>query len=450
VNGLDVNRGPRPLLRSWLYTLLLAPVAFALHACGRESPTDVGGALLPADALRTIEVILDPSAYYDIDTTFTGFDETRDANFLVIAHEFGGVFESNTLARFEVPTTIGAADSTGTVVTDSMATLMGGRIVIALDTARSDVTLPVSIALYRIDEEWDPASADWTNRVDTGGDTLPWAQPGGRGGAFIDSVVWSTANVDTAGNPVDSLVIDVDSQTIALWTESGRAKGGLLAMEKSGQRVRAADVLLRVDARPSVKPDTVVTITVRAATPIFLYDPPAQRQGGELLVGGIPEWRTYLRWRPGIDTLSIPCPQVGPNCVIRLAEANINYAALILRIAEPPPGFLPQDSTRMITSPVLASPLSPLERSPLASNVGVGIEFLSPSRFQNPQGDETEVPVTPFLRRLLADTTSDGEPVSPWMAILPLVTGFDVGLAAFEPTPRLRLILTVARELQLR
>jgi hypothetical protein len=440
----------RASIRPWLYTLLLAPVAFALHACGEESPTDVGGALLPPDALRTIEVILEPGEYYDIDTTFTGFDATRDADFLVIAHEFGGVLESNTLARFEVPTTIGAADSSGTVVTDTMPALIGGRVVIALDTTRSNVTLPVSIGLYSIDEAWDPASADWLNRIDTAGVTLPWSQPGGRGGTFIDSVVWSSANVDSAGNPVDSLVIDVDSQTIALWTDSTRAKGAVLAMETSGQRLRAADVLLRVDARPSFKPDTVVTITVRAASPIFIYDPQVQRQGNDLLVGGIPEWRTYLRWRSGIDTLSIPCPEVGPTCVVRLGEANINYAALILEITEPPAGFLPQDSARIITAPVLASPLTPLERSPLASSVGVGIEFLSPSRFVDPAADETDVPVTPFLRRLLADTTSDGQPVSPWMAMLPLVTGFDIGLAAFEPAPRLRLILTVARELQLR
>jgi hypothetical protein len=58
--------------------------------------------------------------------------------------------------------------------------------------------------------------------------------------------------------------------------------------------------------------------------------------------------------------------------------------------------------------------------------------------------------VTSFLRRLLADTTFDGAPVSPWMALLPILSGIDIGVAAFEPAPRLRLILTVARELQLR
>lgn len=104
----------------------------------------------------------------------------------------------------------------------------------------------------------------------------------------------------------------------------------------------------------------------------------------------------------------------------------------------------------MITAPLLASPLTPLERSPLGNAIGVGVDFLSPDRFADPMDDQTEVPVTPYLRRLLADTTGDGKPVSPWMAMLPLVTGFDVGVAAFRPAPRLRLILTVARELQLR
>ncbi|HUF70994.1 MAG TPA: hypothetical protein VMM79_20255 [Longimicrobiales bacterium] len=444
--------GPRPaVLRTWLYALLLAPLAFALHACGEETPTDVGGSLLPADALRTIEVILEPAAFYDIDTTFTGFAETRSAGFQIVAHEFGGVFESNTLARFTVPTRVSTLDSTGASVTDTMPALLGGRVVIAVDTSTSDVTLPVTIGLYRIEEEWDPVSADWNNRIDTAGVTLAWSQPGGRGGTFVDSVVWSMANVDTAGNPVDSLVIDVDSQTIALWSDATmRARGGLIAMETSGARVRIADILLRVDVRPSVKPDTLLTVTVRPDTPRFIHDPQVQRQANEFLVGGIPEWRTYLRWRSGLDTVSLPCPQISAGCVIRLADANINYAALILTLTEPPPGFLPQDTSRIITAPVLASTLTPLERSPLAPDVGVGIESLAADRFRNPVGDETEVPVTSFLRRLLADTTFDGAPVSPWMALLPILSGIDIGVAAFEPAPRLRLILTVARELQLR
>jgi hypothetical protein len=221
-------------------------------------------------------------------------------------------------------------------------------------------------------------------------------------------------------------------------------------METSGARVRIADVLLRVDVRPSVKPDTLLTLTIRPVTPRFIYDPQLQRRANELLIGGIPEWRTYLRWRAGLDTVPLPCPQVSAGCVIRLADANINYAALILTLTEPPPGFLPQDTSRIITAPVLASTLTPLERSPLAPEVGVGIESLSADRFRNPVGDETEVPVTSFLRRLLADTTFDGAPVSPWMALLPILSGIDIGVAAFEPAPRLRLILTVARELQLR
>jgi len=419
--------------------------------CGRELPTDVGGTLLPADALRTFEVIIDPSDFFDIDTTFTGFDETRNADFTVVAHEFGGRVEANTLVRFNVPLRIGTVDTTGTVVTDSMPTLLGGRVVISLDTARSDVDLPVALSLYRIEEDWDPTSANWTNRVDTAGTVLPWTQPGGRGGAFVDSAVWSMANVDADGNALDSLVIDVDSQTIALWSDtSTRARGGALVMETSGARVRIADVLLRLDIRPSVKPDTVVTTTVRSANPIFVYDPPVERPATTLLVGGIPEWRTYLRWRDGIDTLSIPCPQISADCVVRLGDANINYAALLMRLTQPPAGFLPQDSTRIISAPLLASELSPLERSPLGNAVGVGIEFLGPDRFVDPVDDVTQIPVTPFLRRLVADTTSDGAPVSPWMALLPLVSRFDLGIAAFEPNPKLRVVVTVARELQLR
>jgi len=433
----------------------LAPVAallgLVLAGCAEETPTDVGDTLLPPDAVRTFELILDPIDVFDSDTTFTGFDRTRDAQFFVVAHEFEGVFEAHTLGLFDVPTSIGTNDSLGVLVTDTMPAIIGGRLVIGLDTLRSNAELPVTIRLYRIEEDWDPGSADWTNRIDSAGVTLPWMQPGGLGGAWVDSVVWSSENVDSAGVPVDSLVIRVDSLTMALWSDTTtRARGALITMETSGARVRVSDILLRVDARPSVKPDTVVTTTIRPALPRLIYNPPVPAPGQLVQAGGVPEWRTYFRWRDGIDTLSLPCPQISPSCTFRLGEVKISYAGLVLQPTEAPAGFVLQDSLRLATAPLLTSALAPLERSPLGNAVGTSRDFLSPSRFRGEPGGTAEVAVTPFLNQLLADTTSDGSPVSPWMALLPLVTGFDLGVATFEPGPRLRLIITVARELQLR
>jgi len=420
--------------------------------CGEESPTEVGGALLPDDAVRTFEVVLDPARYLMIDTVFTGFDRLRDADFFVVANQFEGVLDAHTVARFDVPSTIGAADSTGLVRTDTIPTIVGGRIVIQLDTIRSEVERPLVLRLFRIEEEWDPATATWELRVDSAGRSLPWSQAGGLGGTYVDSAVWSDASVDSLGVLVDSMVIPVDSQTMALWSDTTtQARGGVITMASTGGRLRSSDVVLRVDARPSFKPDTVVTVTVRPGVPRFIHDPALEPEGATLITGGLPEWRTFLRFRDGLDTLQVSCAQIAPGCTARLAEADITYAALLMVPAEAPPGFVPQDSLRVISAPLLVSALTPLERSPLGRSVGFGRTFLSPSTFRPPlSGSPTEIPVTDFLRPLVADTAVAGAAPTSWLALLPLVSAFDFGVAAFEPGPRLRLILTVARELQLR
>jgi hypothetical protein len=117
-----------------------------------------------------------------------------------------------------------------------------------------------------------------------------------------------------------------------------------------------------------------------------------------------------------------------------------------------PSGFLPQDSIRLSTAEVLFSGQAPLERSPVGNGIAVANDFLVPGRFTPPSGGEpTEVPVTSFVRTLATDTTTSAETrPTRWFGILPLIEGSDFGVAAFAPGPRLRLVLTVARELQLR
>jgi hypothetical protein len=61
-----------------------------------------------------------------------------------------------------------------------------------------------------------------------------------------------------------------------------------------------------------------------------------------------------------------------------------------------------------------------------------------------------EVPITTFVRNLVADTLVDGTPAARWMAVVPVVEGIDFGVASFEAAPQLRLVITVANQLQLR
>jgi hypothetical protein len=346
---------------------------------------------------------------------------------------------------------IAANDSAGSVRSDSMPAIIGGRVVLQLDTLRSDAAIPFEVTAWRIDEEFDAFSADWNYRVDSTGVRLPWSQPGAMGGPLLATVSWPQG-VDSLSVPFDSLSIPIDSATLALWADTANhAKGVVVTMASPGGRIRALDFVLRIDARPSFRPDTVVTVTIRPNQRTFLFNPQLPSSSSQLRVGGRPSWRSYFLFRDGLDSLSIPCPQISATCTVRLRDANISYSALVLTPETAPPGFLPQDSMRLQSAQVLASSVVPLERSPLGTGAGAGRDFLLPSRFMPPSGgSSTEITVTDFVRTLALDTLRTGDRPTRWLGVLPLVEGADFGLAAFASSPRLRLILTVARELQLR
>ena len=427
--------------------LLLAALAWS---CAQESPTEVGGPLIPSDAVRTFEIDLDPALWLEADTAFSGFDDVIGADFFVAAENFENVLSAHILTRFTVGRTITATDSSGTERSDTVPALIGGRLVLLLDTALSNVPRPFGVTLRRVDEDWDAATATWEFSKDSAGARTSWAQPGAGGGVVVSSATWPQA-VDSLGVPMDSLSIDIDSATIALWADTTNSRSAVISISTPGARLRASDLTLRVNARPSFLPDTVVTVTVAASDSRFIFTPKPPPSSPELLVGGRPAWRSYLRFKDGIDTISIACPLIAENCTTRLRDAHITYAAVLLTPTASPAGFLPQDTVRLQSAEVLFSGQAPLERSPVGNGIAVGTDFLVPLRFTPPAGGEpTEVPVTSFVRTLATDTTTTGTRPTRWFGILPVVEGSDFGVAAFAPAPRLRLVLTVARELQLR
>jgi len=431
--------------------LRIALAVLVIGSCGREVPTGVGGSLLPEDAVRTFEVLLDGSAWLVRDTAFSKFDRAFGAPFLIVAENFDGALDAHTLARFGIPAVIAALDSTGVSRNDSTPVFIGGRVVLQLDTLRSSGDLPILMRIHRITESWDPATASWTHRVDSAGNRQTWAQPGALGGPAIDTASWTGA-VDSLGVRVDSLVIPVDSQTIAAWSDTTtNARGVVITMVTPGGRLRSSDLVLRLDARPTFRPDTIVTVTSRPSDPVFIYDPVLPDAAPTPFIGGRPSWRTYFEVRDGLDTLSIACPEVSATCRVRLGDVNVTYAGIQLQPAPAPPGFAPQDSLRIGAQTLVLSEFTPIERSPLGQGVGATRRFLQPAEFRPPaDGPLVEVPITEFVAALAADTLVDGAPPSRWIGLLPLVEGVDFGLAAFQPSPVLRLILTIANELQLR
>jgi hypothetical protein len=116
-----------------------------------------------------------------------------------------------------------------------------------------------------------------------------------------------------------------------------------------------------------------------------------------------------------------------------------------------------EDSLRMAAADLNVSPLLPLGRSPLGLQVGGTPKPIAPSRWAGGAGGPVEVTVTPFVERLVADTTQAGSPNAPtrYMALVQTPEPFTFGFAEFygraagTHAPRLRLIVTVASEVQL-
>lgn len=420
----------------------LAVLAAALTACGEEIPTGVGGPLLPAGSIRTFEVILDAGEYLESDTAFSGYTDIRTSDFQVVAHGFEGVLDANVIARFDIPTVIAVTDTAGVIQTDSTPVFVGGRFVARIDTLRSNLPEPARFRLVRIEEDWDPATATWQWRVDSAGARAAWTQPGATGGAEIAAVDWTAEGVD-------SLVIPVDSATLSAWADTSTlARGAALMLATGDSRARLADVVLRVDARSRFNPDTVFTTTIRPPDPAFVWDPDLGAASATPRVSGSPGWRTFFKFRPDLGARTVPCPY-SANCRVRLDETAVTYAAFLIEPDASPPGFLPQDSLRLETRAVYASERAPLARSPLGVTVGVMAGQIGPSAFRDPDGAAIEVPVTGFVGAFAsADTTI--APPSAYVALMPYLEGVDFGVASFRPSPRLRLVLTIASELQLR
>jgi hypothetical protein len=61
-----------------------------------------------------------------------------------------------------------------------------------------------------------------------------------------------------------------------------------------------------------------------------------------------------------------------------------------------------------------------------------------------------ELPITAFPRRLSSDSIPAANRPPPWVAVVPVVEGSHFGVSTFARNPRLRLVLTVATEVQIR
>ncbi len=425
----------------WMRALVVwAGVAAFGLACGEKGPTEVGGGLLPDGAVRSYEVLLDPERYLVVDTSFAGYFEPNAAPYMVVAEDYEGALDAHAITQLRVPRAIAVRDTQGVTRSDSLAQFFTGRLVITLDTARIDGEQPIEFELHALAEPFDPASATWTMRVDTGDVSLPWTDPGGTTTSLVSTATWEGGT--------DSLIFEVDSATLALWRDTTTARGALIASATPDTRLRIGSLQLNADARPSIRQDTIVTVDITPTEFTFIFDPPIERTSSALRASGIPAWRTFLQLNKRLDTLSLPCAGGEVGCTVRLGDAAVAYAAFVLEPDGAPPGFLAEDSVQLLVREAIVSPSVPILRSPLGGVAGLMPRSLPAERFEADQ-PPVELPITEYMRAVVSDTTA-GEAISDWLAILPVSEGARFGFVQFAPAPRLRLVITTTSQLDLR
>ncbi|CAN5853806.1 hypothetical protein BH23GEM9_BH23GEM9_18320 [soil metagenome] len=411
--------------------------ALLAAACGQEVPTGVGAGLLPPDAVRTFEVILEPDRYLVYDTAFGQYTDPQDAPFIVVANQFEGGLNSNALVRFSIPASVTVTDATGVVRLDTVPNYFAGTVRMGIDSTLAP-TAAVRLALYRAGEDWH-GSATWTQRVDSGGVSLTWSVPGGTRGALVDTV--------TVAAGADSIVFNVDSATIALWADTSNAsRGAIIVAETPGTRLRTSLPALFLEARPSVRPDTVATTIAAAPVHTWLFDPEPPLSVGIPQVGGTPAWRTVFRLRERLDTLSFPCPGV-PNCRARLGDSHINYAAIRLQPRAMTSGFRPEAPITVAAYLMLPTEQLPLQRSPLGDLSG--FVTIPASSFAAPAGPVVEIAMTDMIRVASLNPDDRGTGFLPTHFALVPGEPRTFGYGVFEPMPALRLVISIAKELLL-
>lgn len=417
--------------------MMLCAVLFA-GACTQDSPTETGSGLLPPNTVRTFEVVLGPDAWLQWDTAFNVYSATADADFLILANSYRDGLDSRALLRYQIPTAIVVVDTTGITQTDSVPNFFEGELRFLIDTVAS-VPRPATVGLYRATESWDRFTATWTMRVDTPGVQVPWTQPGGSPGAFVGNGTVFIAN--------DTVSVPIDSATIHAWrdtTDAGR--GAVLTAETPGARVRTNLPTLIVRARSTFNPDTVIELSL-APNRTFIYSPEQPEVVGTPRVGGTPAYRTMLRLRERLDTITAACPGV-PGCSIRLGDAAINYAAILLQPVPAPDGLAPELPMLVDLHGLIPSPLVPIQRSPVTSAVGQMRTTIPPSSFVAPGAPVVELPATNFFRVVL-NTPAESQADIPSHIALLAAGPRTLGFATFETLPSLRLVISLSRELQL-
>lgn len=398
-------------------------LALALPACTDEVPTLADGDLFPGGRPITRDVTVPAEAFLEPLGQFTGYTGPQNAPFLLVSNQFGGALEAHSLARFtDFPGSVSVPVG-GEARTDSVFTLGEGRLLAPLDTAASRLGGSTVLRLWTLAQPWDFGSVSWELAVDTAGVRIPWTEPGGTPGDLLAEVVLAPGSLpDTVSFALDSLAV----RRIA----GEEFPGVVITVDGAPGRVQLGSLTLRAAARPSLRPDTTVTVNVPGGPQTFVFtpEPPPATPASEWQAGGIRSARTLFRIRlpetvPGAD-----------GTPVSFGEVALNEVALQLDPLPVPNGFAPLGADTLVLRRVFEVELG--ARAPLGEVVGI---VSIPAGAFGPGERPT---VSADLTGLVGgEASADSAAVT--LALLGRggVQGF--GLARFGSRPRLRIVYTL-------
>jgi hypothetical protein len=408
-------------------------------ACQEQVPTALDDGPLPEEPL-TIEVELPWSEFGSNLQVLGGFSSAASIPTPVVAHGYGGTLEARTLMRFDsLPPAIRVTQSSdGAVVTDTEPKYIAGFLTLVFDTAATVAPGPTELELGTLQQEWQPRSASWTMAVDTIGGQQAWVEPGGGPVLHTVTETWDPSDAD-------SVTIALDSAFLYDWvTPDYPTRGGRLLSTTDGVHLVLKGARFRLNMRSSVA-DTIVEDTVDMSGRTVIYDPPPPAPT-TLRVGGAPAWRTLLSMSP--PALTGPpelCAAVG--CPYTPEAGEISYAALALTTQASEPGFQPTDTLDIDVRPVLDTVTLP--KSPLgASQTGGFGKAIEPGAFGSAAGALVDIPVTGFVRTLLAGPDEEGNEPPSVLALISAIEPSTLSFASFDGPgsagePVLRMIITL-------
>ena len=437
--------------RPWASLVLLT----AMAGCLDQTPVSSDERLIPVEA-ATFEVFL-PFEEFVGDFKlccspriggFRGFGNTALLEDVVIAGEWGGDLNVNTLLRFPAPPKELEIYLEGfdTPVYDSIYTLDHGEVVLKLNPLLYEGEPPFTITVSELLSDWHVATATWDFAVDTVGAQVPWGEPGGGPRRELGTILWDP-NLDP-----DTVAFQVDAETIERWSDVTRAdRGVVVSIEGPNSRVVITESWLVLWVEASVEPGVLNSSKVTGPQVTQIYDPNPELDPEWIQIGGAPSRRAAFEIELP-ETITPPaevCEIV--SCPIQLEAENIVFGALRLysRSTEPV-GLQPLAPVRLELRTLLAPERFP--RSPLGFDTGSLSAELSEFLFISDTERPADFPMTPFLRNLLRDPVEDGVPPPPTTLTLRSdPEPFGLALASFwgpgtEWAPQLRLVLTVSTE----